>query len=440
MSAVNILDYGAVENELCTEQIQAAFNAAAETGGTVLIPAGTFVTGTINMKNASMCLEKNAVLEASGNMEDYRFIGYSHNEMGDICSLLYSMETDGVSIWGEGMIDLNGKAFYNFDKRSVPESKIALTKAQIEECTAEYIMRPKQPIFFYQCSHISVRGIRIVNAPSWTMAFLECSDVRVTDLTIDNDLRIPNCDGMHFSSCDGVIVRGCNISSADDCIAFTAITNWERPCQKIAVSDCILRSCSKTISVGYMHSVVRDVAISNCVIYGSNRAIAIMSSAGTGLVENVLCSNLRLDTRIRAGNWWGNGEPVCVMGTYHNIKEYRDAIPARDNRVCVRNVYFNNIVCTAENVIAVIGENGSVENVNFDNVSFELKESDNLAIKGRIVDLAPGAQTAVLPENNIPYWLFVKQSRGVRVSNARVAPFHGKVPEIRIEDCDDVTA
>ena len=109
-------------------------------------------------------------------------------------------------------------------------------------------------------------------------------------------------------------MRGCNISAGDDCIAISCITNWDKPCEDVVIADCILRSSSKAIVVGYMHSIVRNVNISNCVILDSNRSLCIMSSTD-GIVENVTASNLRLDTRCRAGNWWGNGEAVCITGT-----------------------------------------------------------------------------------------------------------------------------
>jgi polygalacturonase len=430
-SFFNILDYGAQEGGFSTAPIQAAIDAACTVRGTVLIPAGIFITGTLNLKGVSLYLEKGAVLKGSPNIDDYPFYGFIHNEMGNVLSLLYCMDGEDVSISGEGTIDLNGSAFYDFNRRSVPSnSKIPFTEKQKEECTVCYEKRPNQPILFHRVKHLTVSGIRIMNAPCWTMSFIECEDIKISDLTIDNDLSIPNNDGMHFVCCTDVIVRGCNISTGDDCIAMTGITDWNKPTERIIISDCLLRSCSKAISIGYMHSIVRDITISNCIVRESNRALVLMASAGTGLIENVAISNLRLDTRIRAGNWWGNGEPVCIMGTWHNHDAYRDSPPEKRFPVSIRNILFQNLICSGENVIAVIGENKSVRDIYFDRVLFELKDSDNLALKGRTVDLSPGTQIAELPDNGIPYWLFIRDAERVEVQNAVVLPFHGKTPEI----------
>lgn len=433
----NILDFGALPGQMCTAAIQAALDAAGEAGETVVIPRGSFLSGTLNLGSASLCLEKGARLVASRSMDDYVPNGYEHNEMGKALCLLSAMDQQDVRIYGQGVIDLSGDAFYDMDKRAVPPGR-KFTPVQVAECTATYKARPTQPLFFYRCRHITVEGVRIENAPCWTMTFVECADVRVRDVTIDNDLRIPNSDGMHFCCCKGVIVKGCNISSGDDCIAITCITDWNKPCQDIVISDCILRSCSKAIVAGYMHGIVRNVVITNCIIKESNRALALMASSHTGLVENVVASNLYLDTRVRAGNWWGNGEPVCIMATYHHNPRYRDQVPDHDFPVNIHGVLLQNLVCTAENVLAVVGEGGNVADIRLDHISFTLKDSDNLALKGRMVDISPSPQAAFLPDDGKAYWLHLQGVRDVTVTNAHVARFHGEEPGVSMVNCQDI--
>lgn len=440
MNTINILDFGAVPNtgELCTDVIQQALNAACEkNGATLIVPAGEFVTGTLNLGSASLYLEKGAVLKGSPNIQDYVFNGFEHNEMGKTFSLLYSLHNKDIFISGEGTIDLNGDSFYYMDKPSIPDSLVPFTEKQKDECTRLYDKRPNQPIFFYDCQRVRVKDIRIINAPCWTLSFIECEDIHISGLTIDNSLCLPNNDGMHFCSCKKVFVRDCNISSGDDCIALSAITDWNKPCEDIVISDCILRSCSKAIVVGYMHSIVRNVCIINCIIQESNRAICIMTSSRTGLVENLQISNLRLDTRIRAGNWWGNGEAVCIMGTHHHNLSYAHQAPERSFPVNVRNVYLQNLNCTTENVLAVIGEGDNIRDIHFNGLIVELKDSDNLMLKGRMVDISPSEQTAYLPDDE-PYWLHLQGVRDITIDNAFIAPFHGKHPKISQKDCLDI--
>ncbi len=439
MMYYSILDEGAQTNHIATAAVQAAIDKADATHGTVLIPAGTYVCGTLNLKGASLYLEKGAVLKASDDMRDYSSIGYRHNEMGDVTTFLFCMDQQDILISGHGFIDLNGDAFFHMNQPCVPDTLIPMTPSQESECTRAFDDRPNQPMFFLRCKHVAIKDIEIRNAPSWTMSFIECTDVRITDLTIDNSLLIPNNDGMHFCCCEDVSVRGCHISTGDDCIALTCLTNWDKPCQRITVSDCVLRSASKAISIGYMHSIVRDVVISNCVITQSNRGLVIMASSGTGLVENVLLANLRLDTRIYAGNWWGNGEPICLMANRHDNPKYFDASPSPRFQVGIRHIRIQNVACTGENAIAVIGENQSVRDVSMRHFSFRLTKSVNLSLKGRMIDLAPGIQNAFFPNDENQYWLFLRDAKDIHFADYSLEGIHGETLAAFCDQCKDCT-
>ena len=186
-----------------------------------------------------------------------------------------------------------------------------------------------------------------------------------------------------------------------------------------------------------MHSIVRNVCISNCIILESNRAFCIMTSSETGLVENILVNNMRLDTHVCAGNWWGNGEPVAIVATRNNIASYAAAIPDRHFPVNVRNVQFQNLICSGENAIGIVGEGGNISGISFDNLSMELKDSENLPIKGRLIDASPGAQTAHLPDAS-PYWLHIQSATDIRLKNARVMQYKGVNPCVSMKDCVNV--
>lgn len=425
MKLFNIVDFGATPNTgtLQTTAIQNAVDAAQEACGTVYVPSGEFVTGTINLKNTSLYLDKGAVLKGSDNFDDYVWNGYMHNEMGKCISLLYSLNGKNITISGEGTIDLNGSSFYDFDKPLIPPSKVPFTDAQIMECTVYHAVRPSQPIFFYNCENVTINDVKVLDASCWTLTFVESQNIRVNNITVVGNERVPNNDGMHFCSCKGVFVTNCNISSADDCIALSAITDWNKPCEDIIIANCRLKSFSKAIVIGYMHSIIRNVTITNCVIKESNRAFCIMSSVKSGLVENVTVSNMILDTRVRAGNWWGNGEPILMMGTYHH--NYSDPVPDRGYDVNIRNINFSSIFCTSENAIGIIGEDDNIDNVTMSNVFVTLKPSDNIDLKGKIFDLAPSKQIDTLPGDDKAYFMHIQGVRNVYLENVRGVDTNG---------------
>lgn len=395
MKRVNILEYGVQKNidEAQTEKIQAAIDEADKIGGTVYVPNGIFKTGTLNLKSASLYIEKGAVLLGSEKPEDYVFNGFLHNELGECKALIYSMEGKEITIEGEGTINLNGKSFFDFSTHIVPENlKGKLNEQQLEETTAEYSFRPNQGLFFYRCNNITVKDVKLLDSPCWTLVFAECKGIRVENIVNVGHERIPNNDGIHLCGCEEAIITKCRITSADDCIALSGITDWDIPCENVVISDCILKSFSKAIVLGYAQSIVRNVVVSNCVIRDSNRAFCIMASERTGLVENVTVQNMILDTKVRAGNWWGNGEPILIMARKHktnDLVDKSDSIAKRNFSVNVRNILFSNLICTTENAIGVIGESENIDNVVFRDVYVTLKESKNLCVKGRTFELAP---------------------------------------------------
>lgn len=424
MRGFNILDFGAVPNTLCTRAIQTAIDAAEDSDDKlVVIPKGTFLSGTLNLKGVSLYLKNGAVLMGSGNPEDYPHFGYTHNEMHSTRSLLYSMGHEDIKLFGTGTIDCNARAFYS-DVRALPDTEEPLTDEQLAECTKTYTFRPNQPIFFLNCKHVTVEGLKIRDASCWTLSFNNCDDVHVTDLFVDNDPAIPNNDGMHFCSCRRVFVRGCNIVSGDDCIALSGITDWNIPCEDVVISDCILTSSSKAIVIGYMHSVVRNVAVSNCIIKDSNRAFCIMSSAGTGLVEHVQINNVRLDARAHAGNWWGNGEALCIYSYFHDIDSYLHPVPKRNLEVSIRDICITNLCCTSENVIGIAGEKGMVRNIYMTGLTFEKKAPVNLAIKGELtVDVAPAKDQVRVPDKY--RWIHIVNGENISISGAVAYPYQG---------------
>ncbi len=428
---LNLADYNILQNVVQTKQIQEVFNEADRLGGvTVVFPKGTYVTGTINIKSASVYLEKGSVWRGSDDFLDYYDNGFKHNEMGKTISMIYSMDQNNISITGSGTIDMRGDSFFDQMDLAVPNENDCYTKEQMEEFPRKIHDRPSQPIFFYNCKNVVMDGITICDAPCWTISFNCCEDIRLTYLNIKNKPNLPNNDGMHFCGCRNVVIHGCNIVSGDDCIALSSISDWDKPCENFVVSDCIMSSSSKTIVLGYSHSIVRNVTISNCVIYDSHRGICIMAIPGTGLVEHVLIENVRIETRVRAGNWWGNGEAIVVMGVGHERPLYVGTQPGRRFDISIRDISFRNISCLSENAIAVIGEEDSVSDIYFDGIYFEKKESKNLYIKGeRRIDVSPSENVYEFPEEGV-YWFYESGCKNVSVRNSTIKPWHGIEPQM----------
>lgn len=194
---MNLADYNILQDTVQTKEIQVVLDEATRKGGgVVVVPSGTYITGTLNLGGASLYLEKGAVLKGSDNWEDYYANGFVHNEMHECISLIYSMDHDGLSVSGDGVIDMAASAFYDMDSPDIPDDGYDYSEMQKAECTRKYQYRPTQPIFFYNCRHVTVEGIRLQNAPCWTMSFHNSQDIKMKGITIENDMTIPNNDRM----------------------------------------------------------------------------------------------------------------------------------------------------------------------------------------------------------------------------------------------------
>lgn len=437
IDVLNLADYGVKQNMVQTLEVQNIFDEADRLGGlTVVFPRGTYITGTIDIKGASVYLEKGSVWKGSDQLEDYRPNGFVHNEMNQTTCLIYSMHHQNISISGSGTIDLNGDSFYDLNDPSIPDYGVEFSEKQIAECPRKIGDRPTQPMFFYQCRNVVMDGITICNAPCWTMSFHDCEDIRLSYLTIKNRMNLPNNDGMHFCGSRNVVIHGCNIMSGDDCIALSSITNWNKACENFVISDCIMTCSSKAIVLGYAHSIVRNITISNCVIYDSHRGICVMAIPGTGLVEHILIQNIRIETRVRAGNWWGNGEAIAIFAAYHDVVSYAEPLPVKRYDVSIRDVRAHNVSCVSENAIAVIGSDGYVEDICFDGIYFEKKDSANRYLKGdRKIDISPSENIYEIPECG-EYWFYEYGGKNVTYRNVDVKPYRGAVLQASLEPTD----
>ncbi|MBN2130332.1 MAG: hypothetical protein JW741_12590, partial [Sedimentisphaerales bacterium] len=196
----DVRDYGANPNgqRRCTEAIQKAIDAcAADGGGTVYLPPGTFLSGTLTFKSdVTLRLAAGCTLLGSTDLRDYpvtvpKYRSYTDNYTDK--SLIYAENVERIAITGRGVIDGRGAAFKGPYK------------------VRPYLMR------FIECRDVTVEGVTIRNSPMWVQHYLACDDVRITGVTVKSHVNHNN-DGIDIDSCRRVVISGCNIDSGDDAI------------------------------------------------------------------------------------------------------------------------------------------------------------------------------------------------------------------------------
>lgn len=164
-----IVDFGAKADStfLNTISIQKAIDACSNKGGgEVMVPAGTFVTGTVFLKsNVYLHLLPGAVLQGSYNPADYpehdilwaqKFGTITHNGIyvKNMKALVIADRASHTGIRGEGTLKGpgDGKAF-----------QLGLNKDG----------KPKN-IFFIGCADVLLTGISIFNSAQVTVSISGC--------------------------------------------------------------------------------------------------------------------------------------------------------------------------------------------------------------------------------------------------------------------------
>ncbi|MEP7279861.1 MAG: glycosyl hydrolase family 28 protein [Bacteroidota bacterium] len=407
----NVVDYGAVNGKLSTVAIQKAIDAAFEAGGgTVLVPAGTYIIGAIILKSRiNLYLEQGSELRSSTNLEDF-LIGTRRYGM------IYCEDAIQVSITGKGVINGMGSEFYVADSSHVnssllngaPEYYPALTRQKDQYMKESKFFsdgpikrkpRPGMAIVFFHCNQVTIRDITIKDTPIWATRFGYCEDVIISGISIKNNLMIPNSDGIHITVSRNVRISDCDIVAGDDAIIVTGFAKIENTpgftsaeqdkykngnksiyAENIQVTNCHLQSRSSAIRIGYGQHPIRRCSFTNIIISESNRGIGIFAHDSSS-IEELIFSDIIIETRLHNGAWWGRGEPIHLS----SISRFKGAPAGK-----IKNVQFNNITAIGgQGIILYALKENPMENIEFRNVNLLLKNGKETMNYGGNFDLRP---------------------------------------------------
>ncbi len=411
---INItLDFGAKGDGKTINTL--AINNAIKTchdegGGTVFIPHGNFVSGTmVLLSNVHLYLGGGAVISGSKDTSDYLsletrlFSTEGYNRYG----MIYAKNAKNISITGEGEINGNGTYFMNsldkaklgkdYDRKFIRQGEDFMKPGTVfEDGPLTYPFRPGLLMTISHCENVQIKDITIKDSPEWTVRIADCDDVKITGVTISNNPLLPNNDGIHCTVSSNVIIANCTIVTGDDGIIVTGFGRDASPetktntsflygnktgySENVTVSNCILSSRSACIRIGYGDHPIRNVVFSNLVMYASNRGIGIFSRNNSS-IENIHFSNIVIHTRMHSGHWWGKGEPIHLSAVKNK---------QAGNAGKIRNIRFSDITATSETGIVIQGSKESIiENISMDRIKLTINKGKYTDSYGGNFDLRP---------------------------------------------------
>jgi len=397
VNVYNILNYGAIGDAktLNTSAIQKAFDDCHQHGGGVVeIPTGSFVTGTLHLySNMNLHFGPGAALVGSTDNKDYGYqkdYGFGGLGAGNKTGILVAHNEQNISITGFGTIKGNGTSFmymdslqygmdldrkYTRQKNDYMDPKFGREDGPVL-WKGTYEERPGVMVMFSSCKNVTVSQVSFEESPNWTLAFLNSEHINVNSIAIRNNLLIPNSDGVDFYDSKNIVIANCDIHAGDDAIAVIGSSN-------LSAANCVLQSRSSGIRIGYNVWTTNssgNLLFNNITIYDSNRGIGIFQRQ-KGDMENMMFSNIVINTRLHSGQWWGHGEPIHIS-----------SVPGLGSKEtgAIRHVHFSNIIASSEAGIVIYATTKDLINdISFDNISLTIKNGPLTKSYGGNIDLRP---------------------------------------------------
>ncbi|WP_257668987.1 glycoside hydrolase family 28 protein [Parapedobacter tibetensis] len=397
---------------LNTVPINKAIEACASNGGgRVVIPAGTFRSGTILMKNhVELHLEAGAVLLASSDIKDFPLQPQptyrSQKDPGGWRALIYANEVAHIAITGLGTIDGNG-AKQKPDKNAKHGSDMD--------------GRPRN-ILFISCSDIRISGINMRNAGIWNQHYLNCEEVMVDRINVYNHANRNN-DGIDIDGCRRFVLSNSIFDTDDDAIVLKS--TGAAGCEDVTITNCTVSSFCNAIKAGTESTGgFKNITISNCVIkpstnkqppiYGTARGITALSLeiVDGGVMEGISISNIVIE---------GTACPLYIR-LANRARKHTDAAP--DPPVgAMRNIVISNITAynTGNYCSSITGISGHyVENVTLSNIQFfhkgGLKAGDFIVDIQQVKEDEKGYPQPTVWKELPSSGLFIRHARNIQIN------------------------
>ena len=339
-NVLSVMDCGAVNDGsvLSTDAFQSAIDKAnAQGGGVVLVPAGVYLLGPIELKsNVCLLTEKNSLMLFSTDFSLYpvRDASFEGLDTKRCQSPISAYNAENIAICGEGVFNGGGDAWRPLKKSKMAaaqwnkhikqggvlsddgkvwypteEAKYAHSLCVDQNVPVgpqtdaewEHIRSFLRPVMlnFVSCKNILLDGVCFENSPAWNLHPLMCENLVLSNLTVRNPWYSQNGDGVDVESCKNVLITNCSFDVGDDAICMKSGKNEDGrrravPTENVLVNNCTVYHGHGGFVVGSeMSGDVRNIAVSNCLFIGTDVGLRFKSTRGRGgIVENIFINDI----------------------------------------------------------------------------------------------------------------------------------------------------
>ena len=411
----NIRDFGAKGDgkTLDTAAVQATIDACAkDQGGTVLVPAGVFLIGTIEIKsNVTLHLAAQGKLLGSADGKQYRAADVipleGDSTLGDgNVALIFAVNAGNITIEGMGTIDGQGTQFRSPTRGATPPAGVTGHR------------RPYH-LLFYRCKNLTVRDILLKDSAYHSLRVVQSSFVKLEGLHIHSRVT-KNNDGFHFISAQYVHVSNCDVQCQDDACALFG------SCQFVTITNSSFSTRWSVFRFG--GGIAENITVSNCLIHEAYGCPVKMRCSPGARFENISFSNLVMNKV--------TGPISLGLGTEHPGSAEEAKLPPG----ILRNISFSGIRATVvvpsqiadvefpigfnigeiKSCIVLNGVNENIiENINFDNIHIAFA-GGGTAEEGAVRDVPKVANEYYAIGVPPACALYARNVRGLTLNNIRL--------------------
>ena len=305
----NVRDYGAKGDgkALDSPAINAAIEAAVrDGGGQVLLPAGTYLSGSIRLKsNIDLHLSAGCtILAAPASMKAYdpseSFGGFPEYQDGGHTyfhnSLIWAEGQTNVSLTGHGMLDGQGLTKKDTEKAGIVQGGSIGTG--------------DKAIALKLCRNILIRDVTIFRGGHFAIITTGCDRGTIDNVTIDT-----NRDGIDIDCCKYITVTNTKVNTpSDDAIVLKSSYALKKavPCEHILITNCLVTGyklgtfldgtyqpetvnwvCGRIKLGTESNGGYRNITISNCTCMWSSGLA--FEEVDQGRMENICVTNIALE-------------------------------------------------------------------------------------------------------------------------------------------------
>ena len=399
----NVRDYGATGDghTLDMASLNRTIDACARSGGgTVYLPPGNYLTGTVELKShVTLDLDAGATILGSENPADYpatKSVWGDDREM--MAPLIYAIDAENITITGRGTIDGQGAIWWRRVRLNDPRKFPPGPQTEADRAEAAKMSRGRPHLIRpVRCKDVVIEHVNIRNSAEWNVHPMLCDRVRIDGISISApNTNAHNTDGINPESCRDVQIVNCRIDTGDDCVTLKSGTNelgrrMGRPDENITITNCVMHHGHGGVTIGSeMSGGVRNVVVANCVFEGTDIGIRIKSQRGRGgVVEGLSVSNIvMVDVPT----------PFVITTFYAGSDKPEDVHPADETTPRYRDMLFSNITARgAKSAGSITGlREMPIENITFSNVhldaqtGFTVTNAKGVAFLDTVINTAKG--------------------------------------------------